>query len=97
LVKVEKKHVAVSSKLESSWKLCSDQFGEVQTGTTVPSSQSAPFEADADNTDDDDDMWEVVRPSLPNIRAKNPYDLLGTVEEGEGKDDSSSDEGSTSN
>ncbi|KFY00104.1 hypothetical protein V490_01482 [Pseudogymnoascus sp. VKM F-3557] len=97
LVKIEKKHVAVPSKQESSWELCSDQFGEVQTGSTVPNSQSAPFEADADNTEDDDDMWEVVRPSLPNIRAKNPYDLLRTVEEGEGKDDSSSDEGSTSN
>lgn len=54
-------------------------------------------EADADNSQDDDDIWEVVRPSLPNVRAKNPYDLLSTVEEGSGKEDSSSEEGSGPN
>ena len=54
-------------------------------------------EADADNSQDDDDIWEVVRPSLPNVRAKNPYDLLSTVEEGSDKEDSSSEEGSGPN
>ncbi|ELR09297.1 hypothetical protein VC83_06685 [Pseudogymnoascus destructans] len=83
LVKVEKKHVAVQLKHESPCKLCGDQ--------SAPTSDPALLETD------DEDIWEVVRPSLPNVRAKNPYDLLSTVEEGSDKEDSSSEEGSGEN
>lgn len=93
LVKIEKKHVAVQLKTESSSELCRDQPRE-QIGTTALYSEFALLEADEDNPQDDDDIWEVVRPSLANVRAKNPYDLLSTVEEGSGKEDSSSEEDS---
>ncbi|OBT65883.1 hypothetical protein VE03_05404 [Pseudogymnoascus sp. 23342-1-I1] len=96
LVKLEKKHVAVQLKHESSYDLYGDQLRE-QTGTTALASEFASFEADEENSQDDDDIWEVVRPSLPNVRAKNPYDLLSTVEEGSGNEDSSSEDGSEPN
>lgn len=94
LVKIEKKHVAVPLTHKSNYKLCRDQPRE---GATALTSEFAMLEVTKDNYQDDDDMWEVVRPSLPNVRAKNPYDLLSTVEEGSGKDDSSSEEGSGPN
>ncbi|OBT90564.1 hypothetical protein VE02_01022 [Pseudogymnoascus sp. 03VT05] len=84
LVKIEKKHVAVQLKHESPCKLCRDQ--------SAPTSDHALLEDGEDNSQDDDDIWEVVRPSLPNVRAKNPYDLLSTVEEGSDKEDSSNEE-----
>lgn len=63
----------------------------------TPTSEFSLLEVDEDNCQDDDDMWEVVRPSLPNVRAKNPYDLLSTVEEGSSQEDSSSEEGNGPN
>lgn len=89
LVKIEKKHVAVQLKHESPCKLSRDH--------TALTSESALLEADEDNSQNDDDIWEVLRPSLPNVRAKNPYDLLSTVEEGSDNEDSSSEEGSEPN
>ncbi|KFZ05593.1 hypothetical protein V501_08198 [Pseudogymnoascus sp. VKM F-4519 (FW-2642)] len=89
LVKIEKKHVAVQLKHESPCKLCRDQ--------SAPTPERAQLEADGDNSHDDEDVWEVVRPSLPNVRAKNPYDLLSIVEEGSDKEDSSSEEDSDTN
>ncbi|KAL5352130.1 hypothetical protein ACLOAV_002075 [Pseudogymnoascus australis] len=96
LVKIEKKHVAVQLKTESSSELCRDKHRE-HIGTTALYSEFALLEADEDNSQYDDDTWEVVRPSLANVRAKNPYDLLSTVDEGSGKEDSSSEEDSVPN
>ncbi|KFY29268.1 hypothetical protein V493_02443 [Pseudogymnoascus sp. VKM F-4281 (FW-2241)] len=97
LVKIEKKQVAVQLKHESSYEICRDPLKHAKTGTAGPAPELALSEADEENLQDDDDIWEVVRPSLPNVRAKNPYDLLSTVDEGSGKEYSSSEEGSGPN
>lgn len=94
LVKIEKKHVAVPLGHESNSKLCRDKLRE---GAMAATSEFSMLEVDYDNCQDDDDMWEVVRPSLPNVRAKNPYDLLSTVEEGSSQEDSSSEVGNGPN
>lgn len=91
LVKIEKKHVAVQLKHESCG-FCRDELTGAQTDTTALAPVCEPLDTDADNSQDDDDIWEAVRPALPNIRAKNPYDLLSTVDEGSSKEDSSSEE-----
>ncbi|KFY08037.1 hypothetical protein V492_06595 [Pseudogymnoascus sp. VKM F-4246] len=90
LVKIEKKHVAVQSDQGSPRKVY-DQFSAGQASTTAPTSEFEQLEVD-DGTSHNDDDWEVVRPSLPNVRAKNPYDLLSTVDEGSDNVDSSSEE-----